>query len=173
MDRGSSGPVIDKGKTNVQQYDFEESIGYWLTMATQAYHRSLADELAPHGITFRQAQVLGWLALKGDLSQTELARRMMVEPPTLVSILDRMEREGWISRRTCQSDRRRKYVQLNAAAEPGWDRVLESARKIRAQASEGLSDKQAETLKNLLRVVHQNLGTSSAGENCAALEKVV
>jgi MarR family transcriptional regulator for hemolysin len=160
----------------VQQYDFEESVGYWLTMATQAYHRAVADELAPQGITFRQAQVLGWLALEGDLSQTELAQRMMVEPPTLVAILDRMERDGWISRRPCLSDRRRKYVQLNAAAEPSWDRVLESARKIRAQATAGLSQRQAETLKKLLRVVQQNLTQRCAGvadKERAALEKVV
>lgn len=161
------------GSPDVQQYDFEESIGYWLTIATQGYQRAVADELAPHGITFRQAQVLGWLALEGDLSQTELAQRMMVEPPTLVSILDRMERVGWISRRTCSSDRRRKYVQLNAAAEPGWDRVIESARKIRAQATAGLSQRQVETLTKLLRVVYQNLATSCAGENRAAVENVV
>jgi MarR family transcriptional regulator for hemolysin len=160
----------------VQQYDFEESVGYWLTMATQAYHRAVADELAPQGITFRQAQVLGWLALEGDLCQTELAQRMMVEPPTLVAILDRMERDGWISRRPCQSDRRRKYVQLNAAAEPSWDRVLESARKIRAQATAGLSQRQADTLKKLLRVVQQTLTRRCAGvadEEQAALEKVI
>ncbi|NIP84929.1 MAG: MarR family transcriptional regulator, partial [Planctomycetales bacterium] len=137
----------------MQAYDFEQSIGYWLTVATQAYHRAVADRLAPQGITFRQAQVLGWLALEGDLSQGELAQRMMVEPPTLVAILDRMEREGWISRRTSPSDRRRKYVQLNAAAEPGWDRVLESARAIRAEATAGLSERQVETLRDLLRRV--------------------
>jgi MarR family transcriptional regulator for hemolysin len=136
----------------------------------------VADELAPQGITFRQAQVLGWLALEGDLSQTELAQRMMVEPPTLVSILDRMERDGWISRRPCRSDRRRKYVQLNAAAEPSWDRVLESARRIRAQATTGLSPRQTKTLKKLLRVVQQNLTQRGAGvaeQEQAALEKVV
>ncbi|HUS39423.1 MAG: MarR family transcriptional regulator [Pirellulales bacterium] len=161
------------GTSDVQQYNFEESVGYWLTMATQAYHRAVADELAPHGITFRQAQVLGWLALEGDLSQSELAQRMMVEPPTLVSILDRMERHGWIGRRACQSDRRRKYVHLNAAAEPGWDRVLESARKIRAKATEGLSQRQVEALKESLRIVHQNLATLSAVENSTALDNVV
>ena len=42
-------------------YDFEESIGYWLTMTTQAYHRAVGEELAPHGITYRQSMVLaGW-----------------------------------------------------------------------------------------------------------------
>ena len=45
-------------------YDFEESIGYWLTVVTQAYHRALNERLAPCGITYRQSHVIGWLARK-------------------------------------------------------------------------------------------------------------
>jgi hypothetical protein len=37
------------------RYDFEESIGYWLTLSTQAFHRAVSEEVAPHGITYRQA----------------------------------------------------------------------------------------------------------------------
>jgi hypothetical protein len=63
----------------VLQYDFEESIGYWLTMAHQAYHREFSARVAPHGITYRQAQVLGWLVVEGRLTQAELAtlRRLL------------------------------------------------------------------------------------------------
>ncbi len=62
------------------QYDFEESIGYWLVLSSQTYLRALNTELAPHGLTMRQSQVLGWLALEGPLTQNELATRMMIEP---------------------------------------------------------------------------------------------
>ena len=48
-------------------YDFEESIGYWLILSSQAYRRVISEELAPHGITFRQAQVLGCLVHLGEL----------------------------------------------------------------------------------------------------------
>ncbi|NIL97597.1 MAG: MarR family transcriptional regulator [Planctomycetales bacterium] len=117
----------------MQRYDFEASIGYWLTLATQAYHRAMSDELAPHGITVRQAQVLGWLAMEGDLSQAALAQRMMVEPPRLAAILDGMARVGWIRRRVCQADRRRKYIQLGAAAgrvgTACWQRLEKSGLK--------------------------------------------
>ena len=130
-------------------FDFEESIGYWLTLATQAYHRAVCDEVAPHGITYRQSMVLGWLALEGELSQAELAAKMMVEPPTLVGILDRMERDGWITRHNCPSDRRKKLIRANPAAEPVWEQIVECAVRVRAQATAGLSDRQLETLKQL------------------------
>jgi MarR family transcriptional regulator for hemolysin len=144
------------------QVDFEESIGYWLTLATQAYHRAVSDELEPHGITYRQSMVLGWLALEGELSQAELAAKMMVEPPTLVGILDRMERDGWISRHGCPGDRRKKLIRPSAAAEPVWEKMVECGARVRAQATEGLSERQLATLKKLLRRVLHNLKVRNA-----------
>src|SRR5688572_9214077 len=144
-------------RTGVMQYDFEESVGFWLTLTTQAYHRAVCDELAPHGITYRQSMVLGWLALEGELSQTELATKMMIEPPTLVGILDRMERDGWITRHDCPSDRRKKIIRANRAAEPVWDKIVECAARVRHRATDGLSDRQLATLKKLLGKVQQNI----------------
>ena len=85
------------------------------------FERAMNDELAPRGITFRQAQVLWLLAHEGSLSQTDLAERMRIEPPTLVGILDRMEREGWIRREGDATDRRRKFVAPLAKAQAGMD----------------------------------------------------
>ena len=97
-------------------YDFQNSIGYWLCMASHAYERAMNEELTAHGITFRQCQVLAWLALEGEQSQTELATRMNIEPPTLVRVLDRMERDGLVSRSGC---RRRSPPQGHQAAAEG------------------------------------------------------
>src|SRR5262245_61999220 len=150
--------------TTTLNYDFHQSIGYWLTMTTQAYHRAVSDELLPHGITYRQSMVLGWLALEGELSQTELANKMIVEPPTLVGILDRMERDGWISRHNCPTDRRKNLIRANPAAEPVWQKIVECAMRVRQRSTEGLSERQLATLKKLLRRVGQNLRTDSTTE---------
>jgi MarR family transcriptional regulator for hemolysin len=146
----------------VLRYDFEESIGYWLTLATQAFHRAVSEEVAPHGITYRQSLVLAWLALEGELSQAELATKMMVEPPTLVGILDRMERDGWITRNGCPSDRRKKLIRATSAAEPVWEKIAEGGRRVRARAAEGLTEQELETLKQLLERVNRNLEAHAA-----------
>jgi MarR family transcriptional regulator for hemolysin len=141
----------------VVQYDFEQSIGYWLSIATQALHRQVSEALAPDGITFRQAQVLGWLALESELPQCELAAKMMIEPPTLVALLDRMEASGWISRHPCSEDRRRKLIGRLPASDPVWERITQSLREVRSRATAGMTEQQAETLRELLSVVHANL----------------
>jgi MarR family transcriptional regulator, transcriptional regulator for hemolysin len=121
----------------VLQHDFEESIGYWLVIGAQAFQRALNEELAPHGVTFRQAQVLGWLAVDGELAQNELAAKMLIEPPTLVGILDRMERDGWISRIACPSDRRKKRIVVNQAAERVWEKIVACGKRVRSRRCRG------------------------------------
>jgi len=138
-------------------YDYETSIGYWLTVSTQILHRALNDELAPTGITYRQSQVIGWLKVDGDVTVSELACRMMIEPPTLVGILDRMESMGWIGRHSSPLDRRRKLIRLTASAEPVWERIVQCFLNVRQQATTGLTPSQVETLLELLRTIHQNM----------------
>ena len=139
------------------EYDFEESLGYWIVLSSQAFQKALNDELAPHGVTYRQSQVLGWLALEGELSQVELASRMMIEPATLVGVLDRMERDQLISRSSTLVDRRRKVIRVNERAVEVWSKVATCARRVRAQAALGLSERQLRTLKKTLKIVLGNL----------------
>ena len=155
---------MPKGSTNLTaadqhglHYDFDESVGYWLVLASQAYQKALGDELQPHGITFRQCQVLGWLVLEGELTQGELANRMMIEPATLAGVLDRMERESLVLRRTTADDRRRKLVRVSAGAKRVWEQAVVCARQVRARAAQGLQPDEIESLKGLLRRVVGNL----------------
>jgi MarR family transcriptional regulator for hemolysin len=108
--------------------------------------------------------VLGCLALEGPLSQTDLAERMRIEPPTLVGILDRMERDGWIRRDADKRDRRKKLIHPQAAAKPVWSKIVACAKRVRAKATRGLSQEELEQLKRLLTQVQENLQPLDARE---------
>ncbi len=139
------------------QYDFSNSIGYWVTSASLAIQRAVNDEVRPHGITSRQCHVLGFIALYGPLAQAELADHMGIEPPTLVGILDRMERNGWITREPCPHDRRKKVIWAAPAAEPIWEKIVSCAKAVRRRATAGLSPSELALLKQLLHRVQVNL----------------
>lgn len=139
------------------QYDFEESLGYWITFAHQSYMRAFQERIAPYDITYRQAQVLCWLVLEGPLSQTELASRMLIEPAGLVGVLDRMEEAAILQRRSCKQDRRKNLIHLRPEAKKLWDPIVDCARSLREQAAEGLTTKELATLKRLLKKVSSNV----------------
>ncbi len=143
--------------TSLPSYDFEESVGYWLLLAARAYQKAIDAELAPCRLTYRQAQVLGWLVLAGELSQVELADRMMIEPATLVGVLDRMERDGLIKRTPTELDRRKKVVQIGENAGEVWGNVIACAKRVRTTAAKGLSDRQLKTFFKTLQRIMQNL----------------
>ncbi len=139
-------------------YDFEESVGYWVVTTARALQRALNEELAPHGITFPQWQVIGWLAAEGECCQAELAQRVGVEPPTLKGLLDRMQRRGWIERVACPGDARRKIIRLTPAVRPIWKRISEGALRVRARASNGLGPTRLHALRGTLARLRTNLG---------------
>ena len=142
-------------------YDFDESVGYWLTLTSQMYQRVFNEDLAPKGITFRQAQVLSYLGIDGPSTQAQLAERIGIEPPTLVGILDRMERDGLINRTSCTVDRRKKWIVPTAAAKPVWNKIAESGHAIRRRATQGLSAGDLVMLRRLLTQIQANLSDGS------------
>jgi MarR family transcriptional regulator for hemolysin len=144
-------------KSKVLEYDFEESIGYWVYMTSRMIEQAMNDEIAGHGITYRQFQVLAWLALEGNLSQNQLADRMRIEAPTLVGILDRMEQQEWIERQPDTRDRRKKIITPTAKVRPVWERMTACARRVRAQAAEGISVEELELVKSVLTRMQDNL----------------
>ncbi len=132
------------------------------------------EELAAEGITYRQGQVLAWLALDGDLAQCDLAERMSVEPPSLVPVLDRMERDGLISRDCCPNDRRRKVIRPTVAAKPLWSRVVKCANRVRGRSVRGLNASQEKALLQSLRHVYDNLSGVASGranDECSAADR--
>lgn len=147
--------------SSVLQHDFQSSVGYWTCTTAHLIERAINEELLPHGITYRQWQVLGWLALEGPLSQSDLAQRMRIEPATLVGVLDRMERDGLLVRESCPGDRRKRMIRPLPKAEPVWKTIIASADRVRAKATRGLSSQQVETLNTLLKAVQSNLLANS------------
>ncbi|MCC9604599.1 MarR family transcriptional regulator [Blastopirellula sp. JC732] len=139
------------------EYDFQSSIGYWIGLTAHTMHQTLDERLMPFGITFRQFQVLGWLVHDREMTQAELAKRLMIEPPTLAGILCRMEAMGWIVRKTATNDRRRKLITVSPGAAPVWKQVVQCLMESRQEATAGMTREEIDQLQSLLKRVLHNL----------------
>jgi MarR family transcriptional regulator for hemolysin len=153
--------------TRMLEFDFENSVGYWVFSATQEIQRAMNDELAAHGITSRQWETLAWVSLTGELSQSELAERMSIEAPTLVGVLDRMERDGWIQRVPAETDRRKKLIRPTPRVQPLWEKMVSCAHRVRARATRGLTPEQLSQLREICVHIRKNLGATIEEERRA------
>ncbi|MCY2965263.1 MAG: MarR family transcriptional regulator [Planctomycetota bacterium] len=149
------------------EFDFENGIGFWICAASHALRRDMNAELAREGITFRQWEVLACVAL-GMTTQTEIAERLGIEAPTLVGVLERMERDGWLERVNSTQDRRKKNILVTQKAEDVWTRMVECAHRVRSRARAGLSDDELNTLRELCGRIQHNLSHEHAEGAAAA-----
>ncbi|MGQ0501763.1 MAG: MarR family winged helix-turn-helix transcriptional regulator [Panacagrimonas sp.] len=84
---------------------------YWLL------RENVDRRLSPMGLS--QAMWRPLLILHGTdgpMTQSQLARALGVESPTVVRLLDRLEARGWIRRCHCPNDRRAYHVELTEQA---------------------------------------------------------
>ncbi|QDV74807.1 MarR family winged helix-turn-helix transcriptional regulator [Botrimarina mediterranea] len=139
------------------KHNFQSDAGYWVHVCAHRFELHMNALLADEGISYRQMQVLAWLAMEGDQSQADLSRCMGVEPPTVVSVIDRMERDGLIERKACPDDRRKRIISPTERALPVWERIIGCAKRINQRATKGLTKSEIATLRSLLERVHTNL----------------
>lgn len=151
------------------EYDFEQSLGYWVCTTAHVMRKSLAARLVHEGITFRQWEVLALIALYGEQPQGQLMERMGIEAPTLAGILERMERDGWLDRYLCPDDRRRKWIRATEKAKAVWNRSIDCARAVRAEATQGISEEELEQFKTLCAKIRGNLNGNAEIEATAAI----
>lgn len=153
------------------QYDFENSVGYWIFATAHDLACTINEEFAGLGITHRQWEVLAWISYLGELSQTELAEKMGIEAPTLVGVLDRMERDGWIQRIPSETDRRKKLIRVTDRVDPVWAQMVERGLQIRARAIAGISEEQLDNLRETLGIMRKNLGMPLSTAKAAVMSK--
>jgi MarR family transcriptional regulator, transcriptional regulator for hemolysin len=114
--------------------------------------RTLFDaRVRAKGLTLARARTLMLLAKKHGMTQTELADGLEIEGPTLVRLLDGLEKQELIERRPVVGDRRAKQIALSVAGQKEAVLVGEIVQDVR---NDVLKDVSEDDLKAALRVFH-------------------
>src|SRR3954452_18189714 len=91
----------------------QEQFGPLVHGVARAWRQKLDHRLQPLGLSQAKWRTLLHLSrADAALTQSQIADRLGIEEPTLVNLLHRLERTGWITRKTSSHDRRCKTVHL-------------------------------------------------------------
>jgi len=119
----------------------------------RAWRLKLDERLKPMGLSQARWRTLLHLALSPDpLTQSEIAARLGIEAPTLVTLLHRLEDEGWVARKSSARDRRCKTVHLQPRAHRIIGRINATALNLRDDL---IKDIPARELQTCMRVLEQ------------------
>ena len=116
------------------------------------------------GLTLTRARTLFALTRRGSLSQKDLAQELDIETPTLVRILDAMEGQGLIERRST-TDRRVKEIHMTPEGEAVGHQVQLRARELRSRIVQGIPEADLDVALHVLLQLNQNLAMAGAEED--------
>jgi DNA-binding MarR family transcriptional regulator len=133
------------------------SFGFLLKDISRRYVHRFEERARALRLTLPQCRVLVQLSMREGVSQAELAQRADLEPMTLVRVLDRMEADGWVERRSDPSDRRARCLYLTPAARPLVAEVWRLVDLTRSESVAGLSPEQVDEFIGLMEAIRCNL----------------
>ncbi|HKH42569.1 MAG TPA: MarR family transcriptional regulator [Solirubrobacterales bacterium] len=128
----------------------ESPTAYMFVALAKQLRGEFEARLAPLGIHAGQDRLLQELWQEDGMTQRELIDRLSVEPPTVTGILQRLEREGFLTRRPDEENRRIQRVYLTDAGRKLEGPVREVWREVESSFLSGLSSADRRQLQSLL-----------------------
>jgi MarR family transcriptional regulator, transcriptional regulator for hemolysin len=142
----------------MQEYDFQNSIGFIVNKTAKAFVKALDSELREKvGVTVGQWKVLVMLVDQDGLTQKEIAIRLGLEGPTLIPIIDKMEKDNLVIRKVDPLDRRNNRIYRTDRAVKLWNEMINCALKIRQVSLGNIPRDDIDIAKNVLENIYQNL----------------
>lgn len=141
-----------------------DELGLVLFGTARAWRTKLDQRLRPLGLSQGKWRTLIHLSLGGDkLTQKEIAERMGIEGPTLAGLLDRLQEDGWIERRSSPQDRRCKIVHLQRRSKSVLDKIFNAAHELREELVEDIPQDDLETCIRVLRQIREKAEQAANG----------
>jgi MarR family transcriptional regulator, transcriptional regulator for hemolysin len=142
----------------MQKYDFQNNIGFIVNKTAKAFVKALESELREKvGVTVGQWKVMVMLINQDGLTQKEIAERLGLEGPTIIPIIDKMEKDDLVVRKVDPSDRRNNKIYRTEKANELWNEMLKCATKVRQVSLKDIPEVNIDITKKALEHIYQNL----------------
>lgn len=125
--------------------------GFLLSWNGQRTAYVFAEALRPLELRPPHFGVLTLIDSHPGTTQAELVTRSLIDPSSMVAVIDELEDRGLAERRPHPSDRRKHAVHLTARGRKTLERAREVAIETAKELLGPLSEREIETLRRLLR----------------------
>ena len=140
---------------------FEHSLPMALLRAREAAMARFRPMLRSHGLTEQQWRVIRVLADHEDIDASDLARRSFLLAPSLTRILQYLESERLVRRRSDSRDQRRSVFALTAHGRRLFNAVAPDSEALYRQIENEFGGERLERLYQLLAEFTEDLQPAS------------
>jgi DNA-binding MarR family transcriptional regulator len=142
----------------------DERIVHLLSRVCEHKHHRMHELLDDLGLYKGQPSMLRALWAEDGMTHSELAEQLDRCPATITKMVQRMEKAGFVERRSDPSDERLSRVYLTAAGRDVKAAVEEVWEAFEARIVAGFSEQEIALLRSLLARVCRNLETEPRAE---------
>lgn len=137
----------------------EKDIGLLIKRLADKIKTSVDVILKEQELTFSQIMVVGFLCGQkgGRATQKELEEHMQVSHPTVVGIVSRLEKNGFVTCHTDEKDRRNKIVCATDKALDTVDAMRVGRRQMEERLTKGLSEEELAEFRRMINILCDNL----------------
>src|SRR5437870_4851705 len=114
----------------------------------RASHTRVAERLETIGLTPALFGLLNLIGAREGAIQQELGTEMGIDPSTMVSLIDQLEKSGLAKRRPCERDRRAREVAITPKGRRALERGRQIALDVEDDVLRGLGDAERRQLKD-------------------------
>lgn len=152
--------------TSMRKLDVENSPGALIFLASKSQERLAETEMKKQlGLTPSQWKIILALSMTDGLTQKEIADRIYVDGSTLVPIIDKMEENGLVERKSDSKDRRINRIFLTKKSESTVNSIVETILQLRKIIYRGISENDLDLVKTTLKTIIKNSENAAAGKS--------
>jgi|TARA_B100001741_G_scaffold152971_1_gene126360 MarR family transcriptional regulator for hemolysin len=137
--------------------NFENNIGFLLHDVTRLMKRLFDKRMSTLNLTRSQWWVLNFLYFNEGINQSDFSILLDIEKAPLSRLLLRMEKKGWLERRSDRRDKRIKNLFLSKTIKPVIMDMRDVANLTREEALSGLNKKEQSILRDNLKKIKKTL----------------
>ena len=140
--------------------EIERGWGFLLKDVNRLHVKRFEQRARLHGLTLPECRVLIYLSHEEGLTQVRLAALTDIEPMTLVRMLDRMEADGWLERRSSPSDRRARHIH----AKPKGRALMDEIAQLEVQQGVEINEAKKRLASEATALLHGREAADRAAE---------
>ncbi len=157
MTKTSAAAAVHSGASeSISDESLRSFAGYSMKRTFNVVKADLARVLEPYGLRMMTFTALILIVDNPDLSQTQLAGALAIERSNLVTIVDDLEKNGWIARNPAPNDRRTHALRATRAGRELLEKAFAAARAHEETLLAGLDDSEKSTLFSALRKIERS-----------------
>lgn len=137
---------------------FDQSFPMMMNRALDRVMPIYRELFSQYDVTEQQWRVLRVIWTNKSVTSSELSERTLLSPPSLVSIIDRLEKKGLVNRVRSVKDRRQVFVVATAMGRTLQQDMMPQVTKIQDRIAQSVSPSEWQTLQTILDKI-------STGEN--------